>query len=48
VARDALAGQIKGELEAAAFSDVPLHHAAGQTLGCELLLHLAHHLASSS
>src|ERR1022692_673012 len=48
VARDALAGQIKGELEAAAFTDVPLHHAAGQILGCELLLHLAHHLASSS
>src|ERR1022692_4111590 len=47
VARDALAGQIKGELEAAAFSDVPLHHAAGQTLGCELLLHLPHHLARS-
>jgi hypothetical protein len=48
VARDALAGQIKGELEAAAFSDVPLHHAVGQILGCELLLHQAHHLASSS
>ena len=48
VARDALAGRIKGELEAAAFSDVPLHHAIGQILGCELLLHRARHLASSS
>jgi len=48
VARDALAGRIKGELEAAAFSDVPLHHAVGQILGCELLLHQARHLASSS
>ena len=48
MARDALAGRIKGELEAAAFSDVPLHHAIGQILGCELLLHRARHLASSS
>jgi hypothetical protein len=48
VARDVLAGRIKGELEAAAFSDVPLHHAIGQILGCELLLHRARHLASSS
>jgi hypothetical protein len=48
VARDALAGRIKGELEAAAFGDVPVHHAVGQILGCELLLHRAHHLASSS
>lgn len=48
LARDTLAGQIKGELEAAAFRDVPLHHVAGQILGCKLLLHQARHLASSS
>ncbi len=48
VARDALAGRIKGELEAAAFSDVSLKHIGGQLLGCRLLLHQARQLASSS
>ncbi len=47
VARDALAGQIKGELEAAAFGDVPVHGVGGQILGCGALLHKAHDLASS-
>jgi hypothetical protein len=47
VARDALAGQIKGELEAAAFSNVPIHGAGSQILGCHLLLHRADELASS-
>ena len=47
VARDALAGQIKGELEAAAFGNVPIHGAGGQILGCQLLLHRADELASS-
>ncbi len=47
LARDALAGQVKGELEAAAFGDVPVHGAAGQILGCAALLHQAHDLASS-
>jgi hypothetical protein len=47
VARDALAGHVKGELEAAAFSNVPVRHAGRQLLGCEVLLHQAHQLASS-
>ncbi len=47
LARDALAGQIKGELEAAAFRNVPLHGAGGQIHGCDALLHRAHDLASS-
>jgi hypothetical protein len=47
LARDALAGQIKGELEAAAFGNVPPHGVGGQILGCETLLHQAHDLASS-
>jgi len=47
LARDALAGQIKGELEAAAFRNVPLHGAGSQIHGCDALLHRAHDLASS-
>jgi hypothetical protein len=47
LARDALAGRIKGELEAAAFGNVPVRGAAGQLIGCELLLHRAQDLASS-
>jgi hypothetical protein len=47
VARDALAGRIKGELEAAAFGNVPVHGAGGQLLGCDALLHKAHDVASS-
>ena len=47
MARDALAGQIKGELEAAAFGNVPLHGVGGQVHGCDVLLQRAHDLASS-
>lgn len=44
--RDHLAGVIKAELEAAAFGDVPVHNAAGLTLGCQLLIHDAQRLAT--
>ena len=47
LARDALAGQIKGELEAAAFGKVPPHGVGGQLAGCVALLHRAHDVASS-
>src|ERR1019366_4500327 len=47
-ARDGLAGKIKGELEAAAFSNTPVHGAAGQTLACEVLVHSAGLLAAAS
>jgi hypothetical protein len=47
LARDALAGQIKGELEAAAFGNVPLHGVGGQIRDCDALLHQAHDLAGS-
>ncbi len=47
VARDARAGRIKGELEAAAFGNAPVHDAVGQFVGCAALLHKAHDLASS-
>ncbi len=36
--RDVLALRIKGELEAAAFGDVPIFGAPGQTLGCQLII----------
>jgi hypothetical protein len=45
-ARDRLAGQIKGELDAAAFADTPVHGAAGQTLACRVLIGSAEHLAT--
>ncbi len=48
VARDALAGQIKGGLEAAAFGNVSPRHVRAQLAGCEALLHKADELASSS
>jgi hypothetical protein len=48
VARDRLAGQIKGELEAAAFGDQPVAHAGAQTLACQLLIRGAQHLASAT
>jgi hypothetical protein len=47
LARDALAGLIKGEFEAAAFGNVPLRGAGGLILGCNALLHRAHDLARS-
>ncbi len=45
-ARDRLAGQIKGELDAAAFANVAVHGAAGQTVACRALIDAAEHLAS--
>jgi hypothetical protein len=47
LARDALAGQIKGELEAAAFGNVTLQDTGGQITSCDALLQQAHDLASS-
>jgi len=44
-ARDRLAGQIKGELEGAAFAGTPIHGAAGQALACRALIGSAEHLA---
>ena len=48
VARDRLAGQIKGELEAAAFDDQPVAGAGAQTLACQLLIRGAQQLASAT
>jgi hypothetical protein len=45
-ARDRLAGQIKGELDAAAFANAPVHGAAGLTVACRALIGAAEHLAS--
>ncbi len=45
-ARDRLAGQIKGELEGAAFAGTPVHGAAGQTAACKALIRSAEHLAA--
>ncbi len=47
LARDALAGQIKGEFEAAAFGNVTLQDTGGQITSCDALLQQAHDLASS-
>jgi len=47
VARDRLAGVIKGDLEAAAFQNAPVHHATGLTLACNALIGVAQHLASA-
>jgi hypothetical protein len=46
--RDALAGKIKGELEAAAFSDAPVHGAVGQVIACRAVIAAAQHLAAAS
>ncbi len=46
VARDRLAGVIKGELEAAAFGDRQVQHAGQQIEACESLIHAAHNLAT--
>ncbi len=48
VARDRLAGQIKGELEAAAFSNDKIHGIGLQIVACDALLGAAHSLASHS
>ena len=48
VARDRLAGVIKGELEAAAFGNAEIHGAVGQTAACGALIAAAHALASHS
>ena len=47
-ARDRLAGAIKGELEAAAFTGAPVHGAVAQTAACRALIGAAHLLASHS
>jgi hypothetical protein len=46
--RDALAGKIKGELEAAAFSNAPVHGALGQVVACQAVVAAAQHLAAAS
>ena len=48
VARDRLAGQIKGELEAAAFGDQPVASAGAQALACQLIIRGARQLASAT
>jgi hypothetical protein len=48
VARDALAGQIKGELTAAAFDDTPIADASAQVSSCQGLIKSAQQLAGSS
>jgi hypothetical protein len=46
VARDRLAGVIKGDLEAAAFQNAPVRGAFGLTVACHVLVGAAQHLAS--
>jgi hypothetical protein len=48
VARDALAGQIKGELQAAAFDDTPIVGTSAQISSCEGLIMSARQLAAGS
>ncbi len=48
VARDRLAGRIKGEIESAAFSGGTIHGAGVQIVACHALLGAAHLLASHS
>ena len=48
VARDRLAGQIKGELEAAAFGDQPVANAGAQAAACQLIIRGAQQLASAT
>jgi hypothetical protein len=45
-ARDRLAGEIKGELDAAAFSGTGVHDAAGRTVACRALISWAERLAA--
>jgi hypothetical protein len=47
-ARDTLAIQIKGELEAAAFGNTTIHGVGGQIVSCNDLLDAAHALAKHS
>ena len=47
VARDRLAGAIKAELEAAAFSNTSVHGAAGQIAACHALIDAAAQLAAN-
>jgi hypothetical protein len=46
VARDRLAGVIKGDLEAAAFQNAPVRGATVLTAACDVLIGAAQHLAS--
>jgi hypothetical protein len=46
VARDQLAGVIKGELEAAAFGDQQIQGAGAQTAACQSLIDAAHSLTT--
>jgi hypothetical protein len=48
VARDRLAGQVKGELEAAAFGDQPVANAGAQARACQLIIRGAQQLASAT
>jgi hypothetical protein len=48
VARDRLALRIKGELEAAAFGNVPVQHVVAQIAACRLLIGAARALSNSS
>ena len=48
VARDGLVGVIKGELEAAAFSDRPIQFADAQTFACQKLIQGAQRLATGA
>jgi hypothetical protein len=48
IARDHLAGVIKGELEAAAFQDKPIFAANIQTLACQGLINAAQQVSSNS
>ena len=45
--RDALAGKIKGELEAAAFSGTPVPGASAQTVACEAVIAAAKHVEAA-
>jgi hypothetical protein len=46
IARDRLAGVIKGDLEAAAFRNAPVRGAVGLTVACSVLNRVAQHLGS--
>jgi hypothetical protein len=46
--RDALAGKIKGELEAAAFSDTPVPGASAQAFACQAVIAAARHVEAAS
>jgi hypothetical protein len=46
--RDALASKVKGELEAAAFSNARVQGALGQVTACQAVIAAARHLAAAS